>query len=39
MVILGEKDFLKDYVLTIDYPGKKFSIRKPAKPAKAKTVS
>lgn len=39
MVILGEKDFLKNYVLTIDYPNKNFSLKKPAKPAKAKPVS
>lgn len=30
ITILGE-DFLKDYVLTIDYPGQRFSLKKPAK--------
>ncbi len=29
MMLLGEEDFLKKYVLTINYPKKIFSIRKP----------
>ncbi len=29
IVILGEDDFLKDYILTVDYPNKQFSIKLP----------
>jgi hypothetical protein len=35
ITILGE-DFLEDYVLTIDYPGQKFSVKKPKKTAMQK---
>jgi hypothetical protein len=31
IVILGEQDFLKNYVLTINYPRQIFSIKKPTK--------
>lgn len=33
-ILLGIKDFLEPYVLTIDYPGRVFSIRKPAEPSR-----
>ena len=29
--LLGVENFLRDYVVTIDYPRKAFSIRKPRK--------
>ena len=29
ITLLGTKDFLKDYVLTVDYPVQRFSIKKP----------
>jgi len=31
IVILGQNDFLKNYVLTINYPRQIFSIKKPTK--------
>ena len=36
MVLLGERDFLSRYILTIDYPHKTFSLNKPKRKTKKK---